>query len=130
VPHRRILLSLVVILSFSALAAADSVPANFATPHFAAGTNYHFSNAANSTPVFSEAFGIHPAVRERLRGVSITSSFSTGMSPLGGMRPTRNTNDNWKVQGMSTPEPGGLMLLSTGLLGIAGVVRRKLLRGC
>lgn len=31
--------------------------------------------------------------------------------------------------GLSTPEPGSLMLLSTGLLGIAGVVRRKLRLG-
>jgi PEP-CTERM motif len=29
---------------------------------------------------------------------------------------------------MATPEPGSLMLLSTGLIGIAGVLRRKLLR--
>lgn len=30
---------------------------------------------------------------------------------------------------MSTPEPGSLLMLSTGLIGIAGMVRRKLLRG-
>jgi PEP-CTERM motif-containing protein len=29
---------------------------------------------------------------------------------------------------MATPEPGSLMLLSTGLIGIAGMMRRKLLR--
>ena len=46
-------------------------------------------------------------------------------------------NGSWAVwrtgtsapTGMSTPEPGSLMLLSTGLMGIAGMVRRKLLRG-
>lgn len=31
--------------------------------------------------------------------------------------------------GLSTPEPGSLMLLSTGLMGIAGMVRRNLRRG-
>jgi hypothetical protein len=29
---------------------------------------------------------------------------------------------------MTAPEPGSLMLLSTGLIGIAGVLRRKLAR--
>ena len=30
---------------------------------------------------------------------------------------------------LTTPEPGSMMLLGTGLMGIAGVMRRKLLRG-
>jgi PEP-CTERM motif len=30
---------------------------------------------------------------------------------------------------LTTPEPGSMMLLGTGLIGIASVVRRKLSRG-
>ena len=35
----------------------------------------------------------------------------------------------YRGAGLTTPEPGSLMLLSTGLIGIAGMMRRKLLRG-
>jgi len=35
----------------------------------------------------------------------------------------------YRGTGMTAPEPGSLMLLSTGLIGIAGIMRRKLLRG-
>jgi hypothetical protein len=49
---------------------------------------------------------------------AVGSSPGHGPQEFIGYRPT----------GMSTPEPGSLMLLSTGLIGIGGMVRRKLLR--
>ena len=36
--------------------------------------------------------------------------------------------DGKKQSGTSTPEPGSIMLFGTGMLGLAGVLRRKLTR--
>jgi PEP-CTERM motif len=67
-------------------------------------------------------------------GQNITVSNATGFPFLAGRHGTgRYRIGGWVVWNrgtppMSTPEPGSLMLLSTGLLGIAGTMRRKLLR--
>jgi len=49
-------------------------------------------------------------------------------TPVGGS-PGQGPQEFIGYRTQSTPEPGSLMLLSTGLIGIAGVLRRKLLRG-
>ena len=49
-------------------------------------------------------------------------------TPVGGS-PGHGPQEFIGYRTLSTPEPGSLMLLSTGLIGIAGVMRRKLRRG-
>jgi hypothetical protein len=136
--HRRFLLSLVVALSVSNLAAANSAPANTVSPRFATGMNSHLSlNSAKSTPVAVEAFSNHPATGGNLYGMNLYRVNLAG-SNSGGVSSPDTVHNNIKFRtagwtngsghGMAAPEPGSLMLLSTGLFGIAGIVRRKLLR--
>jgi hypothetical protein len=108
----RFLLSLVVALSLSTLASANSIPVNMTSLHSgpsvydrAYTSSGHFSVAGEkATPVM---FGLHYNHIYR----------SDNYRGAGG------------AQWMSTPEPASLLLLSTGLVGIAGILRRKLLRG-
>jgi|SRR5271154_281473 len=122
----RFLLSLVVALSLSTLALADSAPVSNAFLHSSAGFSgwsHVYSGSDN------EKRGSH---------AGFSPSENTGNNGFIQVHGTVNRkNGNWGVgqvgpstsQGpapLATPEPGSLMLLSTGLIGIAGVVRRKL----
>ena len=104
---RRFLLSLVIALFFSTLASANSTTVNMTSLY--TGTNvsggyhtypYYFSiNGEKATPMIKHA-------------------------PASGPRPQEFIG--YRGTPLATPEPGSLMLLSTGLIGIAGLVRRKL----
>ncbi len=146
VQHRHLLLSLVVTLLLSALASANPIALNMTSLHSSVYSDAridssHFSaSAAKTSPTIFAAFsnrvsGLNDNARlgESFPGAMLRSqqpasyrippliefaaSCCKGQNRLGG-----------PAQSESTPEPGSLMLLATGLIGIAGVVRRKLTR--
>ena len=136
----RLLCSLVVALFLSTLALADSAPISIA---------YLRSGAYAGAQSYSD----HSSISQRLGTPMILAAFSSPSSekpdarlnaPLFGNGSVQvhgtisRKNGDWGVWhtsvttgnpgALATPEPGSLMLLSTGLLGIAGVLRRKLRR--
>jgi len=147
----RSLLPLVVALSLSTLASANSAPVSAALLH-SSGSVYDAqtysgnltNKAGDATPLTSGVFSnfkagengnAHlsaPLSGNAMLGRSVTNfSGSHFASPDGIHGTIARRNGNFAVwhEGSptaTTPEPGSLMLLSTGLIGIAGVVRRKL----
>lgn len=138
----RLLCSLVVALFLSTLALADSAPVSIAYPHSSTGA---YAGA--------QSYSDHSSISQRSGMPMILAAFSSPSSekpdarlnaPLFGNASVQvhgtisRKNGDWAVwhtpvttgnQGaLATPEPGSLMLLSTGLMGIAGVLRRKLRR--
>jgi hypothetical protein len=126
VSRSRFVFSLVVALSLSTLALADCAPASGAFLHSSAGFSgwsHVYSGSGN------DKRGFHAGVSSSGNGGQFIQLHGT----------TSRKNGNWGAwhvgapstsQGpapLATPEPGSLMLLSTGLMGIAGIVRRKLL---
>jgi PEP-CTERM motif len=144
----RSLLSLVAALFLTALASADSTNVTTAFLHSGAGAsdvaNTRFTtNSGTATPT--------PASMMFVANSSSTSTAANGTArlsgpPFGKVMYNRNvtasdstaslhTNfrfrtSKWNIaeggHGPSTPEPASLLLLSTGLIGIAGLLRRKL----
>ncbi len=143
----RFLLSLVVGLSLSTLASANSANVNMTFLHSGTGVyarTYmdHFSiDGGRATPaIFAASNDLVSPGKSRsayfsgplsgtVMDIQRVPDYKTGnTASLSGMNGTRFRTDNWAGarHGLSTPEPASLLLLSTGLIGIAGLVRRKL----
>lgn len=140
----RFLLSLVAVLLLNALGSADSINVTAGSLHSRVNTyaghsaiqdekaaptvfleyNNHISPSENGN-------GGIGAVLSGMGGKDITSS-QTGRIVLPERKygPTccaaQRGIGTGQGPALSTPEPGSLMLLSTGLIGIAGMLRRKL----
>jgi len=144
---RRFLLSLVVGLSLSTLASANSANVNMTFLHSGTGVYartymddfsidggratpaiFAASNDLVSTGKSRSAYLNGPLSGTVMDGQHVTDYKTGSIASLSGMNGTRFRTDNWAGarHGKSTPEPASLLLLSTGLIGIAGLVRRKL----
>jgi len=126
--RNRFLLSLVVALCLSTLALADSAPVSIAFLHSSTGVSaasHTYSGNENENATWNSHAAVSP-------------SGNGGFAQLHGTISRQNGNwGAWHVgtpgtprppAPLATPEPGSLMLLSTGLMGIAGAMRRKLHR--
>ncbi len=151
-------LSLAVVLLLSSLASADSVPVNATFVHSSASAgvrmnpgifavNDSLTTKGQTTPTSLAAFNTPAPLENRNAHLSGLLLGNTGLGKditnhgpgrftfFGGTHGTiAHKNGDWATwhqghaTGLTAPEPGSLALLSTGLIGIAGKVRRKLRR--
>jgi PEP-CTERM motif len=114
------LVALIIALSFTTLAAANTVDVNESSFHVPASTPSYVGTHSTNFVSFNVAPA--PAISKVMMGNANVSGAHSTISYR-----AKNWNGGNQKAPMSTPEPGSLMLLSTGLVGIAGMVRRKLL---
>jgi hypothetical protein len=114
---RRFVPLMAVVLLLSARASADSATVNMT--FFNTGTT---DSAVLAVDKSALALAMHAPASE-FRGLMLYTA--VGSSP--GHGPQEFIG--YRSGGMSTPEPAGLLLLATGLIAIAGLVRWKFLRG-
>lgn len=128
----RLSLSLIAALSLGTLAAADSIPAPTALPHPAIGMHNHFSSDESEfAQKQSGVYGNYAPTGES-RSTVVTTLVVPRTMGVGSYSDRHRAPEYIRKgggHGMAAPEPGSLMLLSTGLLGFSGLLRRKLLRG-
>ncbi len=121
----RFVLSLVIALCFSTLAAADSAPVNMRSFHFSGGANIasapsgrFTTNAVNAAPAsFGNVTPMQNMFHKYTHGTICFKNGDWGKS-----------HHHKKSSPLSAPEPSSLWLFSTGLVGVSGMVRRKLHR--
>jgi len=121
---RRFLLSVVVALSLSTLAPANSTTVNMTSLYL--GTKV--SGGDHAFPYYLSINGgkVTPSMKHALASEFKGLVLYTPVVGSPGPGPRPQEFIGYRGTPAATPEPANLILLSTGLIGIAGLMRRKL----